>query len=366
MQVLRFSILTASMFLGITMGCQLLLNFPLPADIDLLFNIAEGQALQAADEPLFSEQSIFETIPEKIGSHAATITAFDDGELLAAWYSYEGPHELDGSAIYMARRLPGNNQWEAAYLHIDRPLGEGNPVLYSEGDKVWLFQAVVPGLWSTAHLEMQQSSDRGQTWSLPQIVSSSLGSNVRFPPIRTANGNLLLPAYDDLLQRSLFFTSDDGDSWQLQSSIYTDAPHNCIQPSVARLDNDRLLAVMRNTGSDWLWVTASDDYGASWSQPIDSNFPNPASPAALLQLAGGNLILVFNDSANERKPLAVAISSDQGQTWSHKRIIADGSSTYSYPSVIQTSDSLIHLVYSLGREEIKHTIFNESWIISAD
>ena len=224
---------------------------PLAEDLELLFNAGgEVASITASDQAVLRSEPIFESMPGKIESHAPTLTVLPDGELLAAWYSYEGPHELDGSAIYMARRPADSQQWEPPALHIDRREGDGNPVLYSEGDDVWLFQAVVPLGWSTAHIEMQRSADRGQTWAAARRIDGPLGANVRHPPVRTASGSLLLPAYDDLLYRSLFFHADGGDDWTL-TAVLADTPRRLIQPAVVRLDSGRLLAAMRGTGAGW-------------------------------------------------------------------------------------------------------------------
>lgn len=333
------------------------------ADITLQFNVGgDPTPVVTGDRPVFVTEPVFDGIQGKTGSHAPTITAFADGELFAAWYSYSGPGELAGSAIYTARRPPGGEAWEPPELQVDRPEGDGNPVLYSEGDVVWLFQAVVPGGWSTSHIEMQRSADRGRTWSSPRVVSGALGANVRYPPVRLADGTLLLPAYDDLVTQSLFFASMDGDHWAQRSALVTNAPHQNLQPSVVVLESGRLLAVMRNGGGGWLWVTASDDDGRSWMPPADSGFPNPGSATALLRLASGHLILVYNDSNTNRRPLSVAISGDEGATWYPPRVLVDGEGNYAYPAAVQSPDGLIHVVYSHDRERIQHVTLNEAWI----
>ncbi|MFH1749069.1 MAG: sialidase family protein [Planctomycetota bacterium] len=334
------------------------------SDLELRFNVGgTPTAVPSNGEPVFQTQPIFNNIAGKSGSHAPTVTALPDGELLAAWYSYDGPHELDGAAIYTARRPAGSDTWTTPQLHIDRAAADGNPVLYSEGDDVWLFQAVVTGTgWSTSRIEVQRSGDRGQSWSAAQSLGGPLGSNVRFAPVRTAGGALLLPAYDDLWQRSLFFTSADGESWTLTAALSTTAPNQNIQPSATVLSDGRLLAVMRNTGGGWLWVTASDDNGHSWAAPIDSGFPNPGSPAALLRLASGNLILVYNNSDTLRRPLSISISADEGMTWLPARVLVDGDGEYAYPATIQTPDGLVHIVYSHDRRYIGHITLNEAWI----
>jgi predicted neuraminidase len=256
--------------------------------------------------------------------------------------------------------LPGQDAWSQPWLAIDRPEGDGNPVLYSEQDRVWLFHAVVPFGWSTSRIFVQQSTDRGHTWSEPKLLPGMLGANVRYPPVRTPEGTLLLPAYDELFGRSVFFLSSDGSGWDLLGTIET-VPEN-IQPSVVRLPDGRLLAVMRNTEGGWLWVTDSIDSGHSWSPPKDSGFPNPGSAAGLLSLASGKLLLVFNDSPADRTPLSAAVSADGGVTWPVRRVLVQGAGEYSYPSAGQTPDGLIHILYSLQRDRIQHVTLNEAWL----
>ena len=67
------------------------------------------------DKPIFSSELVFHQIAGTSGCHAPTITNLPDGGLLAAWYAYSGPHELDGSGIYAARRSSGGN-WSAPEL----------------------------------------------------------------------------------------------------------------------------------------------------------------------------------------------------------------------------------------------------------
>jgi predicted neuraminidase len=367
LEILLVSVLAAVIVSGFgCVGPSLSLPF---ADLSFAFNLpttVEPGLISIAGPSVFMEESLFEQIPGMRGHHAATITAFPDGELLTAWYSYPGDEELAGSAIFMARRPAGGAAWEEPRLHIDRNEGDGNPVLYGEGDAVWLFQAVVPFGWSTAHIEMQRSADRGRTWTSPVEIAGPLGANARYAPVRIQDGGLLLPAYDDLLKRCLFFASSDGDQWALQSIVETGGDHHPIQPSITAMADGRLLAVMRNTGRDWLWAMASDDSGLHWSQPIDSGFQNPGSAAALIRLSGDRLVLIYNDSPSERRPLSVALSQDEGRTWPFRRVLADGDESYSYPSAVQSADGLIHIVYSLERRRIQHVTLNEAWIVLGD
>jgi hypothetical protein len=82
------------------------------ADISLQFNAGGPLApIDPDGDPVFTSEPLFDSMADKVGSHAPTITAFPDGELLVAWYSYSGPGELDGSAIYFARKPSGADRW---------------------------------------------------------------------------------------------------------------------------------------------------------------------------------------------------------------------------------------------------------------
>ena len=73
-----------------------------------------------------------------------------------------------------------------------------------------------------------------------------------------------------------------------------------------------------------------------------------------------------------RTPLNVAISKD-GKKWFAALILEDSPiSQYSYPSVIQSKDGMVHIVYTWRRERIKYVkidprrlvgkeIINEQW-----
>ena len=86
-----------------------------------------------------------------------------------------------------------------------------------------------------------------------------------------------------------------------------------------------------------------------------------------------------NDTERGRHTLAATVSEDEGRTWAFKRHLEhdmsgpDGGS-YSYPSIVQTHDGLIHVTYSYraGKgeaqrkgqgESINHTSFDEAWLV---
>jgi len=64
-----------------------------------------------------------------------------------------------------------------------------------------------------------------------------------------------------------------------------------------------------------------------------------------------------------RTPLNVALSQD-GKKWYAALVLEDSPiSQYSYPSVIQSKDGMVHIVYTWRREKIKYVKIDPSKLI---
>jgi predicted neuraminidase len=113
--------------------------------------------------------------------------------------------------------------------------------------------------------------------------------------------------------------------------------------------------------------TWSDDGGLTWSPVTDTTLPNNSSAIDAVTLDDGRHLLVYNHSTREdpiggrkgRGILTVAVSKD-GINWEAAAVLEyrTGSVQYSYPSVIQTRDGLVHVSYSWHRRRIKHVVID--------
>ena len=100
------------------------------------------------------------------------------------------------------------------------------------------------------------------------------------------------------------------------------------------------------------WSVAHDD-GSQVSRR--GNF---AASLAKRPLAAG--VTTTSDSA--RTPLSITDRVDGGKTWGRHLSLESNPGEYSYPSVLQTADGLIHVTYTYRRYSIKHVEFNENWL----
>jgi hypothetical protein len=65
-----------------------------------------------------------------------------------------------------------------------------------------------------------------------------------------------------------------------------------------------------------------------------------------------------------RTPLSLAISKDKGKTWNISIDLEKGEGEYSYPTILQDSNELIHIVYTYNRTHIKHVSLQEEELLS--
>ncbi|MFA6448311.1 MAG: sialidase family protein [bacterium] len=297
--------------------------------------------------------------------HGSTLIELSNGDILAAWYGgdYERAHNVK---IYAARMNIVTGEWTKPWIIQETPgLSEGNPVLWLSPDKktVWLFfVTIMKETWNDARMFYKKSTDEGKTWGEHVTLIEKLGWMTRNKPLVLKNGDILLPIYNETMFYSQFFISKDGGTnWDWSGPLR--APGGIIQPSVVQLSDGSLLTVMRTgSGNGLAWWSRSANDGKKWTKPYTTDIKNPMSAADMVTLPNGHIALVYNDSAKERNPLTVAISTDEGKTWPVKRDIENApNGSFGYPAVIATSDGVIHVTYSYSRDSIKYAAFDEAW-----
>ena len=158
------------------------------------------------------------------------------------------------------------------------------------------------------------------------------------------------------------YSPDFGKTWTKSEAINDPKKFEAIQPSILQYKGGRLqvLCRSRNTTINESW---SNDGGKTWSDMKASSMPNGNSGTDAVTLKDGRQLLVYNhvlpDSTwvkgkGPRTPLNVAISKD-GKKWYAAAILEDSPiSQYSYPSIFQGSDGMVHVVYTWRRERIKY------------
>jgi predicted neuraminidase len=313
------------------------------------------------EKPFYQAQLIFKPNQKFPRCHSSSISGLPDGSLLAVWWngSQEGGKDL---VIRFSRRPPGEGVWTPPIIVGDSPgLTEGNPVfVHPPGREVWLlYRSGLP--W--VKLMRTTSSNMGVTWSEPEIFLNEPGWSLRNRSINLTNGDIIIP----IMRREVsafLCSSDGGANWEKSEPITSEPRNN--EPGLFQRSDGSLLTFMRHYNREldrrFLWRSESFDRGRTWSQATPTTIPNPSSAIELLKLKNGHVLLAFNDSREKRTPLCLALSLDDGQSWSSKRVLEDAPGRFSYPSMFQSGDGRIHLSYTFRRKSVKHVEVNEAWV----
>lgn len=308
--------------------------------------------------------------------HASTI-AESQGHLLAAWFAGTKEKNKD-VGIWIARKE--NGHWSAPVEVVNGVQRDGrrfpcwNPALYQPREgALMLFYKVGPNpreWWGM----LTTSADGGQTWSVPGKLPAGILGPIKNKPVQIQSGVMLCPTSTEHDGWKIQIESCDvnGENWRSSGDLNDGKIIGAIQPTILSYQNNRLQLLCR-TQNGFIAECWSNDGGKSWGELTPTVLPNPNSGIDGVSLQDGRQLLVYNPTDGEwgaRVPLTVAISTD-GDHWqpvfdlepvTNPETVDD--EEYSYPSVIQTADGLVHVVYTWNRKTVKHVVLDPSLLIA--
>lgn len=212
------------------------------------------------------------------------------------------------------------------------------------------------GQYSSAHdgevlpMWVCRSDEGGESWTHSESISSPEDSAEAIIPfgdiVPLADGNLGVSVYGWLPPtcRSLFYASeDDGRTWTFRSVIRGD---DANETALLTLTDGTVLAAVRTAGDGHLEMYRSEDHGASW-EGTGAVTVGGQHPAHLALLADGRALLTYGVRNRGYRGLAVRLSSDGGDTWTHPHFILDleDAGDLGYPASMQTDDGAILTAY---------------------
>jgi len=325
-------------------------------------------------EGILVDEFIYDKAPYP-SCHSVTIVEATNGDLVSAWFG--GSHERHPDVcIYSAIKPKGSDKWGEPIKVADGVMKDGtrfptwNPVLYQiPGGDLMLFYKIgpKPSEWWGVY---RTSSDGGKTWSDKiDMPSKDFLGPIKNKPVLLSDGTLLLPSSTEgngwhLRMES---TPDFGKTWVMGDTISRGKQKiNAIQPSILFHKDGSIQAIGR-TKNRAIFSTFSKDNGKTWSDLELIGLPNNNSGTDAVTLKNDKHLLVYNhvlppgkEAKGPRTPLNLSIS-DDGINWKATLILEDSKiSQYSYPSIIQSSDGMVHIVYTWRREKLKYVKIDPS------
>ena len=286
-----------------------------------------------------------------------SVIALHDGTLLYAVTEFGGTGSDFASAHIVARTsTDGGRTWSEQRV-LQENTGRQNVMSVTLR---WIGDPADPRLalfylQKNAYDDLQMfvrfSEDEGATFGEPVRVTTDPGyhvvNNDRVTQLST--GRLVVPAAStaDVEAENHFvchcyYSDDDGGTWTAGSGRVDLPQRGAMEPEVVELTDGRLLMIIR-TQLGYIAASYSDDGGDTWSAAEPLDVTAPEAPATIRRIpATGDLLLIWNNTydagaghGGPRTPLTAAVSSDEGQTWTHIRNLEpDPAHTYAYTSVL--------------------------------
>jgi hypothetical protein len=241
------------------------------------------------------------------------------------------------------------------------------------------FFYVLKNSWLDCRPYVRFSTDEAATWSEPKLVVAAPGyfvlNNDRVAQLST--GRLIVPvafhrsrlaepasskSFDSRATDLWYYSDDEGQTWQESPSwwsIPVRSGSGLQEPGVVELADGKLFSWAR-TDQGMQYGFTSADQGKTWSAPAPTELKSPTSPASIKRLPNSStLFAVYNDHSGRfpfqpkrRTPLAIAISSDNGQTWPKAKLIEDDpNSWYCYTAIYFTENAVL-LAYCAGDTKV--------------
>lgn len=283
--------------------------------------------------------------------------ALKDGRILFVYSRYLGDSGSDHAPAFLAGRYSsdGGNTWTTEDQVIVQQEGQMNVMSVSllrlQNGQIALFYLVKNSMTDCKPM-VRFSSDEGKTWSeaIPCIQDKEgyfVLNNARV--IQLSGGRLILAValhqvpggkWNQAGRLYAYYSDDNGKTWTSGAEVAN--PNNLVtqEPGLVELKDGRIMMFIRASGGVQQ-LSYSSDKGQTWSAMIPSNIQSPLAPATIVRIPKtGDLLLVWNNIAGreerleDRTPLTVGISKDEGKTWIHvKNIESDPDGWYCYTAV---------------------------------
>ncbi len=194
------------------------------------------------------------------------------------------------------------------------------------------------------------SEDDGETWSHTVALQTDpyAGGYGMRGGVQLPDGQILLPLSDVPNYQRVFIlrSLDGGQTWERPLLAAEAEGLYFEEPALLLLSNGRLLMLLRENSTHFLYQTYSDDGGRSWSPVLQT--PIWGYPAHLLLLPDGRILCVYG---YRRPPYGIraVVSEDNGQTWDVENVLVVRddlpNGDLGYPSSVLRSDGTIYTVY---------------------
>lgn len=338
---------------------------------------------------------VIEPSEERPRNSEGDIVELSDGRLLLSYTRFKGGSSDFAAADIVARTSSdGGKTWSEDRMLVENE-GDTNVMsvsLVPLASGEILFFYLLKNNWGDLRQYVRRTSDDFETLSDPIRTTMNDGYNVvnNDRVVQLSTGRLIVPSAlhpcPDKTQETwspygithICYSDDEGKTWKPDATdVSTHPPKTHVEqePGIVELADGRLWMYIR-TDAGVQYERFSEDDGIHWSESQPTGLHSPTSPATIERIPWtGDLLCVWNDHSGwhnfpegRRTPLCVAISTDDGKTWSKSRVIeGDPDGWYCYTAMTFLEDRVL-LAYCAGDKEVgglnrlKVTGLSKDWL----
>lgn len=334
----------------------------------LIVNVANGDWLVVFNKTVRSVMNLHP--PEDPRFYNFTIRSHDQGQTwgaprVAPGYDWHGVETAGLTPLRNGNIL--HNQWQFKWYPVEtaRLLASEKKLLFVED---WLAEIqrmgeaetgtfipdniadLAPWARGNGGTYVHISTDMGHTWMKTVEIDTHpyTGGYGKCQGVEMPDGEILLPLSDVPQFEKIFLirSSDGGYSWSKPTPVASLDGHYFEEPTTLLLPDGKILMMLRDNNTHYLYQTVSDDGGYTWSTPKQTEIWG--YPAHMVAMQDGKIMCIYGHRA---KPFGIRMvfSYDLGATWDTQNILAIRDDfpnrNLGYPSSLLAPDGSVYCVY---------------------
>ena len=310
-------------------------------------------------------------------ANGAVLTAFQ-GRFYCMWQASE--RDEDSPDTHLVYAVSNDAEHWSAPMELAGTQGTSSGGWWNAGDSLIAYVNVWPeGLEPRGGETWYRVTADGVEWSPMRPVrmadGSAMAAVLEQDPHRFGNRIVGAAHFQPGLQVNPIFTDHPDGVTGWQKAAFKATPHNGqtreLEPSVFQRKDGALVMVFRDQDSSFKKLgSVSRDQGETWTEAVETTFPDSRSKQCAGNLPDGTPFFIGNPGpGKDRSRLILATASD-GMTFdkawtlrqdpSERRFEGKAKTLgYSYPKAFVAPDYL-YVAYSVNKEEIAVTRLPES------
>ena len=286
-------------------------------------------------------------------SQSPDIIASNDG-IFALWLE----NKSGRSDVFFSKSIDGGNTFSNSTNLSSAVSGQSGYASFAQkGQDVYVvWQTSLSG---TASVFLSKSSDGGSSFEKPVMVSDTT-KLAAFPQIAVSDNHVYFTWVEksDNNSTNVVFAKSDDKASSIGTPLYL--THNLGNSGIPKLlatGNQVYLAWEDNSKGNFdVFLSKSDDYGASFHPPVDVSVNTGQSGAPQIVVSGDDVYAVWMDNASGHYDILFAKSSDGGKSFGAPVNISNLQTDSGYPELVVNGNN-IYVTWTQTISQTNYDIF---------